>query len=66
MKSARARSHVNRTPDDDLSAGRTTEQEVAAGRADWTPVALLMSVVGLIGLLFVAALALVVTAYLLA
>jgi hypothetical protein len=57
---------VSREPGEELSASRTTEQEVAAGRADWTPLALLMSVVGVIGLLFVAVLALVVTAYLLA
>ncbi len=50
----------------DVSAGRTTEQEVAAGKADWTPVALLTSVVGVIAALFVAVLALVVAAYLLA
>lgn len=58
--------HANRDPDDRLSADRSTEQEVAAGRVEWTPVALLTSVVGVIGLLFVAVLALVVTAYLLA
>lgn len=52
-------------PEDD-SAGRTTEQQVAAGKADWTPVALLTSVVGVIAVLFVAVLALVVAAYLLA
>jgi hypothetical protein len=52
--------------DDDRSAGRTTEQDVAAGEADWTPVALLTSVVGVIAVLFVAVLALVMAAYLLA
>jgi hypothetical protein len=66
MRPAKRSPHASREPGDDLSPSRTTEQEVAAGRADWTPVALLMSVVGVMGLLFVAALALVVTAYLLA
>ncbi|HJS49302.1 MAG TPA: hypothetical protein VJ745_03190 [Gaiellaceae bacterium] len=55
-----------RSEGDDASAGRTTEQQVAAGKADWTPVALLTSVVGVIAMLFVAVLALVVVAYLLA
>jgi hypothetical protein len=53
-------------PAEDDSAGRTTEQQVAAGKADWTPVALLTSVVGVIAVLFAAVLALVVAAYLLA
>lgn len=53
-------------PEDDASAGRTSEQQVAAGKVDWTPVALLTSVVGVIAVLFVAVLALVVAAYLLA
>lgn len=48
------------------SPGRTTEQEVARGGADWTPVALLTSVAGIIAVLFAVALALAVTAYLLA
>ena len=50
----------------DDSAGRTTEQQVAAGKTDWTPVALLTSVVGVIAVLFVVVLALVVAAYMLA
>ena len=53
-------------PEEGDSAGCTTEQQVAAGKADWTPVALLASVVGVIAVLFVAVLALVVAAYLLA
>jgi len=53
-------------PEEDDSAGHTAEQQVAAGKADWTPVALLTSVVGVIALLFVAVLALVVAAYMLA
>ena len=53
-------------PEGDDSAGRTTEQQVAAGKADWTPVALLTSVVGVIAVLFVVVLALVVAAYMLA
>jgi hypothetical protein len=53
-------------PEEDDSAGRTTEQQVADGKADWTPVALLTSVVGVIAVLFVAVLALVFAAYLLA
>ena len=55
-----------RPEEDDASAGRTSEQQVAAGKADWTPVALLTAVVGVIAALFVAVLALVVAAYLLA
>lgn len=57
---------VERRPEGDDSAGRTTEQQVAAGKADWTPVALLTSVVGVIAVLFFVVLALVVAAYLLA
>ncbi|MGH3066281.1 MAG: hypothetical protein ACRDOF_08235 [Gaiellaceae bacterium] len=51
---------------DDNDAGRTTEQEVAAGNADWTPVALITSVTGVVAAIFVAVLALVTAAYLLA
>lgn len=53
-------------PEENGSTGRTTEQQVAAGKADWTPVALLTSVAGAIAALFVVVLALVVVAYLLA
>ncbi len=45
---------------------RGVEQELASGRAAWTPFALLGSVVGVIAVLFALALALVALAYFLA
>jgi hypothetical protein len=63
----RPEDHVTRdSADDRVSAGRTGEQEVASGRASWTPAALLGSVVGVVGVLVAIALALAVIAYLLA
>ena len=49
--------------DDDT---RSLEQEVAAGQSETTPVAVITSVIGVVAILFVVALALAVVAYLLA
>jgi hypothetical protein len=49
--------------DDDT---RDLEQEVAAGQSETTPVAVITSVVGVVAILFVVALALAVIAYVLA
>ena len=45
---------------------RTTEQQVASGRPDWTPFALLGSVIGVIAVLVAVAVALAALAYFLA
>lgn len=45
---------------------RTTEQQVASGRPDWTPFALLGSVFGVIAVLVAIAVALAALAYFLA
>jgi len=45
---------------------RTTEQKIASGRTEWTPVAVLGSVFGVIALLVVVVVALAALAYFLA
>jgi hypothetical protein len=45
---------------------RTTEQQVASGRPEWTPLALLGSVIGVIAVLVAVAVALAALAYFLA
>jgi hypothetical protein len=45
---------------------RTTEQQVASGRPDWTPFALLGSVIGVIAVLVAIVVALAALAYFLA
>lgn len=45
---------------------RSTEQKIASGRPEWTPFALLGSVIGVIGVLVVVVVALAALAYFLA
>jgi hypothetical protein len=54
------------TADDRMPAGRSGEQEVAAGRTDTTPAVVLGSVIGVVAVLVAIALVLAVLAYLLA